>query len=253
MTTIKKKAHLGDRRLVNETIPEGVTTIEDWAYAHCKLLNRIYIPYTINMVSPKTFDGCDNLSEVHVYKGDDTLNDNPHLLALSIKAWPDDINELIVRAKTPDMFYRFWDNRFLKYLNESDDTGFNPFLAGGEEDYEDDDNDIELFIYKRQVDKCTLIYERILSENEGYIIDEDIRDRYITYLRDRRLAHSFDALLREDVYVAAYKSIYFEYAFINANEAFELIDKAGNDKELSSMIINASLKEGGGIIDDFKI
>ena len=131
MTTIKKKAHLGDRKLINETIPEGITTIEDWAYAHCKLLSKIYIPTSVKSLSPRTFDGCDNLSEVFIYKEEDVLNDNPHLLALSIKIWANDINELVSAAAEPTCFYAEYDARLLKYLEESDDVGFDPFLAGG--------------------------------------------------------------------------------------------------------------------------
>ena len=253
MTTIKKKAHLGDRKIVNETIPEGVTTIEDWAYAHCKLLNKIYIPDTVVSISPKTFDGCDNLQEVFIYKGEDVLNDNPHLLALSIKTWANDINEFVLAASKPDRFYSIFDLKLTKYLEENDDVGFDPFLAGGEEDYEDDDNDIDLFIAKRQVEKCILIYERILSEDAGHTINKDTKDSYIEYLKLRRTTHAFDALLKDDIYVSPYRKVYFALDLISAKEASKLLEVARDDKELSSILINVSIKESGDLISEFKL
>lgn len=43
------------------TIPEGVTTIEDWAFNNCFILNKVTIPESVDKIGSMIFDECYNL------------------------------------------------------------------------------------------------------------------------------------------------------------------------------------------------
>ncbi|MCR4716546.1 MAG: leucine-rich repeat domain-containing protein [Lachnospiraceae bacterium] len=255
MSVIKKKEHLGDRKLTSETVGKDVQIIEDWAYAHCKGLREIYLPKGIKEISSKAFEGCDSLVNVYIYgdNKEEILNDSPHLLAVAIASWPEDTCDMIVNAADSLAFYRRLDERLIKYLAEADEVGFDPFLAGGEEDYEDEENDIDYYIFSKQVNKCVLIYERLLAENAGFFIDEVSKKCYLDYLAKFKLSAAFSALLKDDIFASRYKSLFFSLKLLNDEDVKELLPKAKKDVELESMLINRSLagdKEG---FSNFKI
>ena len=50
------------------TIPEGVTTISDWAFWDCTSLSGITLPKSLSHIGDRAFDGCFSLSTVN-YKG----------------------------------------------------------------------------------------------------------------------------------------------------------------------------------------
>ena len=70
----------------------------------------------------------------------------------------------------------------MEYINEPDDTGFNPFLAGGEEDYEDPENDPEYFKMNKRIKKCGFILERLkFDENIKKQNDYDHSKIYVKF------------------------------------------------------------------------
>ena len=49
------------------TIPEGVTTIDPWAFENCKRLTTVTIPYSINFMGMEAFSNCSSLTDVYSY------------------------------------------------------------------------------------------------------------------------------------------------------------------------------------------
>ena len=47
-------------------VPEGVTTIYDYAFACCKNLKRIILPEGLKKINPYTFSSCENLVEINI-------------------------------------------------------------------------------------------------------------------------------------------------------------------------------------------
>lgn len=47
-------------------VPEGVTTIYDYAFASCKNLKRIILPEGLKKINPYTFSSCENLVEINI-------------------------------------------------------------------------------------------------------------------------------------------------------------------------------------------
>jgi hypothetical protein len=55
-------------KLENVTIPDGITSIDEWAFEHCKSLASITIPDSVTFISESAFNDCNNLTIVN-YKG----------------------------------------------------------------------------------------------------------------------------------------------------------------------------------------
>ena len=247
MEAIKKKAHLNDKTLYTETIPMGVLSIEDWAYSGCCNLDEIYMPSTVKNISHKAFKGCDKLDNIFIYENDPelVLNNAPHLLALAVKKWPEKTGELVEKSLDPEVFLRLYDELLVAFLDEPDEVGFDPFPAGGEEDYEGEENDLPLYMMRKQEQKAHMIYERLrcdMALNDEIInglsaSDNTDSDVYITYLKQHRTDAAFTFLLRHSLYENAYRKIYLELKLPEKEELPTLIELSEEDVELKSMLI----------------
>ncbi len=51
------------------TIPNGVTSIDDWAFYDCTSLERIEIPISVTSIGDRTFEGCTSLESITVAEG----------------------------------------------------------------------------------------------------------------------------------------------------------------------------------------
>ena len=66
VTTIGDGAFAGCFRLTSVTIPEGVTTIGDGAFEGCENLTSVTIPSSVTTIGEKVFWGCHNLTGVTI-------------------------------------------------------------------------------------------------------------------------------------------------------------------------------------------
>ena len=245
---IPKKAHLNDRTLREEIVPAGVRVIEDWAYAGCKNLTKVSLPDTIESVSSKAFAGCEALREIHIYPASDGVAGDPdkqisHLLALSVRAWPAGTQELIRKAieaeKEEDcgIFQDPFDALLSAYLEEPDDAGFAPFLAGGEEDYDGEENDVDAFVQKKREEKVHLIYERMR-------IFPDHAEWMLAFLKKHRCGAAFTFLLREEPYMRQYRDLFFRLRIPEAEDVQTLLSLCAEDGELRSRVLGIRAQAG---------
>lgn len=203
-TTIEKKQFMGSKELVNVIVPSHVTAIENWAFAHCSNLKTISIPASLEYIGNQVFLNCDKLGKVVVYDensariaskaedynlskviyGSKLINEYlSKLLAIAILKF--DYNGNILTEYGSDEWLEKWDTTLCKYIEEADDNGFKPFLAGGEEDYENIDNAREKFCYNRQCEKINAIFSRIRLMQLGRPIKDDARGCYNEYLKSK--------------------------------------------------------------------
>ena len=47
-------------------VPSGLTSIPEFAFSSCPMLNFIYLPETLTSISPYAFDGCTNITTINV-------------------------------------------------------------------------------------------------------------------------------------------------------------------------------------------
>lgn len=236
MKTIKKKEHLNDKTLYTEIIPQGISGIEDWAYSGCSNLSELFIPVSVSDISPKAFKGCDRLDKIFIYEDDPQrpVNKDHHLLALSVGKWPEKTGFLIKESVESEKFHQSIDELLCAFLEEPDEIGFDPFPAGGEEDYEGEENDLPLFIMKKQELKAHFIYERLRTAE---FFKSNTFDRYTDYLKKHRTDGAFTFLLRHSLYENAYRKMYLDMKLPEEEELPGLIQKCGDDVELKSMLI----------------
>lgn len=262
--TILPKAHFSDRKLTDVVIKPGTVEIGDWAYAKCANLRSVWIPSGCR-ISARAFEDCPALEEVVVCGklGADELS---HLLGLAIRNWPD-MTDLLVRTVFADFSGRcdadtngfeshvgesgrdsdglgyhesdsevisIIDSRLRLYLAESDDAGFMPFLAGGEEDYDDAEEARRRYVHDRIVNKVLLVYERLRVAGDGATPQE-----YMDYLRRHNPEITFAVLMQHDPHVSEYRAMYFELGLNVGDNTFTqtLLDMSSHDAELRAMVL----------------
>ncbi len=171
-TEIQKKEYLGRTDLTSFVVPAGTACIGAYAFAQCTGLGRIAIPRSVETLFVNSFAECDNLRSVFVYEGDrETAMDETDpkkcgeafLFAVAIRYLTDTTLLSPKEVGSPGWIGR-WDDAFEAYLSAPDDAGFSPFLAGGEEDYEDPMNDIVYYCRQKRKRKADLMIERLLYD-----------------------------------------------------------------------------------------
>lgn len=65
-----------DSGLVSVTIPDGITSIKDYAFSGCESLSSLAIPDSVETIGKAAFDSCTSLSEVAIPKNVTTIGDN---------------------------------------------------------------------------------------------------------------------------------------------------------------------------------
>ena len=86
---ISPRAFLTLKTLTYVHLPEGTTSIGEWAFQGCSQLRRVEIPSTVNHIGREAFDGCLRLSEAVIPEGvsvvyDGTFNDCARLTTLTL-------------------------------------------------------------------------------------------------------------------------------------------------------------------------
>jgi hypothetical protein len=66
---IGERAFYRCHQLINVQLHEGLEHIDQWAFAHCKLLTSITIPSTVKEIGENAFSGCRQLVDVELNEG----------------------------------------------------------------------------------------------------------------------------------------------------------------------------------------
>lgn len=188
---VPKKWLLGDRQIEQLILPYTVNHIEDWAFAHCRNLKEIWLPKKRLTAGQGILDGCDKLLRIVIYEPmEDNIRvyeEEAELLAYALQFAP--VGDVLdVTDIGTEKWYDWLDEQICGYLDTSDDKGFDPFLAGGEEDYEDPANHVEYYSFLRQQEKIAILLARLMQEK--YLKPEQ-EENYAVYLSEHE-----EALLR---------------------------------------------------------
>ncbi len=246
MNIVKRKEHFGDRSLSVAAVPADVVSVEDWAFAYCSCLREVRLPAGCE-VSDKAFDGCGELSAVYIFNRESgkAINTYPALLAEAVKLKFISLSAVCCSADPDKTLLDLTDSVLSVFLNEDDGRGFTPFLAGGEEDYGDEELELSRYCFKRKCGKIRLIFER--STVKEYTAR--IRDICADYLRTADPAAVISVLkeitaLREDCVCM--------YMDVTETDCAGLCALAGEDAELRSLIIRYG-RDRGSVLDGLLI
>lgn len=193
--TIEKKQYLGNRNLINAVVPSEVRIIKDWAFSYCKNLEIIWLPKKLEKLEQHVFDGCNRLKMIYIYENpfqEFSVSDVHYykkeagILAFAVCHFFHDVPEgrLLEFSNFPEpVWYQWYDSRLKEYIDEPEEKGFLPFLAGGEEDYEEPDNTIEAYCEKRQQEKVEGIFLRLLTEE---VLQQE--EAFLSYIKKHQEA-----------------------------------------------------------------
>ena len=203
---IKKKQFLGDRSLRTYTAPDEIREIGDWAFSGCRELKSISLPCCVERIGRDAFQGCDQLEEAYLRGGmrsdgsvgmangeprADMTREQAGLMALALRYFPEAALLIGVWGKGVFAWLQAWDEACIKYLDSPETTGFQPFWAGGEEDYEEDERKLEEHCRARRLIKAEMIVKRLVVMEEGTgRSDEGVEKRtiYEAFFRENDMA-----------------------------------------------------------------
>lgn len=186
--TIGKKAYLGRNDFIDIEVPAQVKRIEDWAFAQCERLRRVALPYGVEYVGKNVFLGCDALERVIVYGGEQPgKNGIPEVLhlarmtAVALRDFGCDNPAGLLDINAPEWLFA-WDTACTRYVCQADDSGFMPFLAGGEEDYEDVEDERFQYCHRVQKRKAVILLHR-LALKDMFPVDEALHAIWSDFLK----------------------------------------------------------------------
>lgn len=178
---IRKKQFWGDKTLRTYDVPEGVTEIGEWAFAGCTELSRVSLPLSVERIGREAFTGCEKLKEVRLREATSNANmENANqekdiqktangektcaeMMAFAIRFFPEATELIAARRAGQAAWLEAWDQACLKFMNRPDEEGFRPFLAGGEEDYGDDEEEREDYCRRRRLIKARILVLRLMA------------------------------------------------------------------------------------------
>jgi len=236
---IRKKEHFGDRTLQKVIVPPYAEAIEDWAYASCTNLREVWLPCGCR-VSEKAFLGSD-IRKVYLYRDEEqAVNGSPVLLALSFCLWPKEISSALDVAEKDELFLIWVKERLDLFLQEPDDKGFRPFLAGGEEDYKEENEELEQYKNRSKRNKLQMILEWIAaaSYKDESIAEQDINyNNYINYINGCEPKQYFDLVKESADRRPVYEELFLGFSFYEHVSTDELLRAAGDDVELRALVL----------------
>ena len=244
---IPPKYHLGDRNVVFEDLPADVLSIGDWAYALCQNLKEIMIPAGCE-VSSKAFEGCEKLESIKLCEKGRVINELPGMLAAAVLAWPEESGRLITEGSDKGLCEKA-DQLLPVFIATSDDLGFQPFYAGGEEDYASEDEERDAYIFHRRELKLRLCYERLLAAEAGYQVTDGCKRACEDYIRTCSIKENIGLALRYPDRKTEYCQLYLKGGYHLPAPADGLLDET-DDAELRAMILKHAASGGGALSAD---
>ena len=158
LSEIGPKEYLSRKDVEELILPIQVERIGNWAFAHMKNLKRIVFPRKQLMLGKEILKGCDRLKQVCIES--EAADDASYLLAAAVVDMGEQgflVPEQVGSAEWTEHF----DHTLQDFIYSQDETGFQPMWFGGEEDYDDNDTNVELYRRKRQKEKVKLVILRL--------------------------------------------------------------------------------------------
>ena len=64
--TLKKNLYLGEELITDLVVPEGVTTIPNYAFYYCDDITSVTLPESLTSIGSSAFYGCDSMTDIHI-------------------------------------------------------------------------------------------------------------------------------------------------------------------------------------------
>jgi len=185
VTIIKKKAFLSQNLVKQVELPSTIRLIEDYAFARCRKLKTVILPYKNLMLGQEVFKDCSNLS--YIQNSDsytDGFDDVSFLLAKTLN----ELNAFFLfdldNAGSAD-WMKHLDATINMRLDRDDMEDFSKMILCGEEEVvcgEDgtiEDSNPEHYKSNRVKEKVRISFMRLLHD---YMLEDALREKMNNYL-----------------------------------------------------------------------
>lgn len=183
VTIIERKGFLSCKTVKELALPASIEEIGDWAFAHAESLENIYMPAKEIKKGKNIFLGCKKLK--HIYAGN--INEtSARMLALAVTIFE---NYFLFEPNEAGSkkWMQSWDKTLLDFIEQDDMHGFEGLWTCGEEDYEGDKYDDNIYPIERRKIKMSLVYFRLLNTEN---ILENTKNQLCEYLRKNTVGTS---------------------------------------------------------------
>lgn len=193
VSVIGSKAFLSCKSVHELTLPDTITEVGDWAFAHMKHLNCLTLPFGDISFGKHVFLDCGELREIHIANDTSKNPGTPFLLASAVTL----LQEMSLCTpcvvgdyNTHNCWLQDYDAALLSFLAAPDDTGFEPVFLGWFS-VEDFDSQRSRFTLERQKAKTFLAFQRLLYSHE-------LKEETKKFLADYLTSHMVGGRLEQE-------------------------------------------------------
>lgn len=242
VTVIGKKAFLGNKLLAELFLPKGLREVEDWAFAHCDRLSRVFLPGRQVFFGRGVFKDCRKLSGIYL-RGNESEKIAGLLAMTPVMLDAEYLLSLVEAGE--DVWLKRLDARLLTLLEKPDEEGYSKQVLCGEEDLM---ASLELYLAGRRREKARLCFSRLLND---FGLEDDFRDKLRDYLKRNTKGCEYEAawetVFEEHGQDREYYQIFADAGCIN-EENFDglLLDMGENNPEMTSWLLRYREERMGG-------
>lgn len=262
VTKIKKKAFLSQKFVKEVIIPDSVVQIEDYAFARCRKLEKVVLPYKKMNLGQDIFKDCVSLSYISELGTDNTENDIAFLLAKTLN----ELNAFFLfdlENAGKDEWFEHLDATIGLRLEKDDMEDFSKMILCGEEEVvcgEDgtiEDSNPEHYKSNRVKEKVRIAFLRLLHD---FKLDNTLNDKLKLYLLEHikgcATDETWQVLLNEHGDDKVYYDFLLDIGGINSdNYSLILSDMGNRHTEMKSYLIKRVSENNNAddAFDDFEL
>ncbi len=190
---IGKKAFLGCKGLREVTLPVGIRSIGEWAFAFCDNLLRVNLKRVGTAFGKGVFKNDKKLREIYLYDVNKESREDREQVAKLLAAAPIYMDaEYLLDAEHAgnNEWYDKWDTKLTHILSLKDDEGYHLYVLCGEEDLH---FDYDQYLEYNREKKSYLCMLRLYNDAA---LDGSMRDALRDYLLEHNTGCESDAAIR---------------------------------------------------------
>lgn len=229
ITKLGKKSLLGTRNMGEVIVPESVTYIDDWAFAHCAHLKNVIIGGKPGF-GKGVFTDCKNLENLKFAGCED--------MSVLLAAAPCRLNAeyLLKDVEDSSNWTDKWEQALITFLSERDDEGYTDLVLCGEEDIQ---RSLSEYCSDKRKAKSMLCFLRLM--NDKYLT-EDRKEQFVNYLLNHNIGtkepEAWLSLMDDLNDSLDYYRLFAEIGGINKENIDQMIDEMNeNHAEAKAWLI----------------
>lgn len=218
---IGNKAFLSCKQVTQILLPESLETLGDWAFAHAQNLQSISLFPRPVRLGKDVFLGCSRLKQIEIY-GKRAEYGVMMLAAVTVLKAP----WLFSPERAGENNWLLaWDESLCLFLDSDDKDGFTPLCAGGEEDYDGEENDPLFYAHKKRMKKAGLCCFRLLfSLGLNPERKRRLQDYIAAHTKGRKEEEAWESFVKEYAKKPEYWPVFLEAGGMEEANAGQILE-----------------------------